>query len=262
MSSDLTANLANYLRHLETEKPAVLGHPNFLRYVSDFETYIGMQGFESRINFWPCLDDKTTETPLDKYYFYQDTWAAKKVMDIRPSRVVDVGSTALLVGIFAQIAPTTSIDVRPLPVSLPDLVCKQGTITDLPFADATVELLSSMCVIEHIGLGRYGDEIDTQGSLKAFKEVSRVLRPGGHLLFSVPLSHRPGLLFNAHRIFSKSQVLAIMSEFTLRDELFLFPEPSGESKVSRLEGFQYCVWCAYMVKNSDQGQVEKEDMNV
>lgn len=89
-----------------------------------------------------------------------------------------------------------------------------------------------------------------------------MLRPGGHLLFSVPLSHRPGLLFNAHRIFSKSQVLAMMSEFTLRGELFLFPEPSGESKVSRLEGFQYCVWCAHMVKNSDQGQVEKEDMNV
>jgi SAM-dependent methyltransferase len=251
MTNDLTANnLANYIRHLETEKPAVLEHQNFSQFVSDLETYLSMPGFESRINFWPCLDDKSTETPLDKYYFYQDTWAAKKVLNIRPFRVVDVGSTALLVGIFSQIAPTTSIDVRPLPVSLPGLTCKQGTITSLPFDNNTVEFLSSMCVIEHVGLGRYGDEIDTQGSLKAFKEVSRVLKIGGHLLFSVPLSSKPGLLFNAHRIFSKPQVLTIMSEFALKDELFLFPEPSGESNVVNLQDFQYCVWCAHMVKNS------------
>ena len=76
--------------------------------------------------------------------------------------MVDVGSTALLVGIISQCIPTISIDVRPLPVSLPGLICKYGTITDLPFEDATVEFLSSMCVIEHVGLGRYGDTIDTQ----------------------------------------------------------------------------------------------------
>ena len=253
MTENIVASLRDYIEYLENNKPAVLNHPNFYQYISDLEKYIQMPGFESRINFWPCLDEKTSETPLDKYYFYQDTWAAKKVLTIQPSRIVDVGSTALLVGIFSQIAPTKSIDVRPLPVSLSDLTCEQGTITDLPFEDNSVELLSSMCVIEHVGLGRYGDEIDNQGSLKAFKEVSRVIKTGGHILFSVPLSNRPGLLFNAHRIFSKPQVIAIMSEFALRDELFLFPEPSSESNVLKLQGFQYCVWCAHMVKNGGQG---------
>ena len=248
MDENIITNLRDYIEYLEINNPAILKHPDFYQYISDLEKYLQMPGFESRINFWPCLDEKTTETPLDKYYFYQDTWAAKKVLNIRPSRIVDVGSTALLVGIFAQIAPTKSIDVRPLPVSLPGLTCEQGTITDLPFGNNSVELLSSMCVIEHVGLGRYGDEIDTQGSLRAFKEVSRVIKIGGHFLFSVPLGPFPGLLFNAHRIFSKPQVLAIMKEFDLRDELFLFPEPSGESNVVRLQGFQYCVWCAHMVK--------------
>jgi hypothetical protein len=248
VGDELIANLQNYISCLEANKPAVLKHPNFFQYISDLEKYIQMPSVESRINFWPCLDEKTSETPLDKYYFYQDTWAARKIFEIRPEKAVDVGSTALLVGIISQFVPTISIDVRPLPVSLPDLTCKRATITDLPFKDNTVELLSSMCVIEHIGLGRCGDELNAQGSVKAFKEVIRVVRPAGHFLISVPLSHTPGLLFNAHRIFSKHQVLSLLPEFCLREELFLFPEPGNESEVAELQGFRYCVWCAHMVK--------------
>ncbi len=249
MSDDLIANLNAFVRHLEMNKPAILRHPNFIRYITDFETYIRLPGAESRVNFWPCLDDKINETPLDKYYFYQDTWAAKKVFKIRPDSVVNVCSTALLAGIISQFVPTTSIDIRPLPVRLEGLSCKQGSITNLPFKNASVEFLTSMCVIEHIGLARYGDEPDPMGSIDAFMEVSRVMRPGGHFIFSVPLSHTPGLLFNAHRIFSKEQVLGLLGPtFRLEDELFLFPEPGDESQVARLKDFQYCVWCAHAIK--------------
>lgn len=250
MSEDLVKNLSTYIKYLETNRPAVLKHPGFPQYISDLERYIQMPGVEARVNFWPCLDDRTTETPMDKYYFYQDTWAAKKIFDIRPAAVVDVGSTALLVGILSQFIHAISIDVRPLPVKLQGLDCKQGSITELPFRDESVELLTSMCVIEHIGLARYGDELDPMGSIKAFNEATRVIRPGGHFIFSVPLSHTPGLLFNAHRIFSKQQVLGLIGDaFSLHDELFLFPEPGVEAQVTRLKDFQYCVWCAHFVKN-------------
>jgi len=271
MNDDLIANLNAFVRHLEMNKPAILRHPNFLRYITDFETYIRLPGAESRVNFWPCLDDRTNETPLDKYYFYQDTWAAKKVFEIRPKSVVDVGSTALLTGIISQFVPTTSIDIRPLPVRLEGLSCKQGSTTNLPFKNASVEFLTSMCVIEHIGLARYGDEPDPMGSIDAFTEVSRVMRPDGHFIFSVPLSHTPGLLFNAHRIFSKEQVLGLLGPtFRLEDELFLFPEPGDESQVARLKDFQYCVWCAHVIKEQssftsihpdDSGEMTKQSQD-
>jgi hypothetical protein len=248
MVETIITTFRNYIEYLESNNPAVLKHPNFYQYILDLETYMQMPGVESRVNFWPCLDDKTTETPIDKYYFYQDTWAAKKVFEIRPPDIVDVGSTALLVGILSQFIPTTSIDVRPLPISLEGLNCKQGSITDLPFKSNSIEFLTSMCVVEHIGLARYGDKLDPLGSVKAFREVTRVIRSGGHFVFSVPLSHMAGLLFNAHRIFSKAQVLMMLDEFSIEDELFLFPEPRDESQVDRLNGFQYCVWCAHMVK--------------
>jgi SAM-dependent methyltransferase len=244
----LITNLSHFIHYLEIRKPALLQHPDFIQYVNDFEAYIHMPGAESRVNFRPCLDDKTAETPLDKYYFYQDTWAARKIFELAPAKVVDIGSTALLVGIISQFVPTISIDVRPLPVFLDGLTCQKGSITELPFEDNSVEYLTTLCVIEHIGLGRYGDALDSLGSIKAFKEIGRVVKPGGHLLFSVPLSQKPGLSFNAHRIFSKTQILDYLHLFSLREEIHLFPEPGNEKQMERLQDFQFCVWCAHMKK--------------
>lgn len=246
--NDLVKNLTNYMRYLKDKESPILEHPNFSQYVIDIKEYYKDIDAESRIAFWPCLDDKTEVTSLDRYYFYQDTWTASKILKIHPKNVVDSGSSALLVGIISLLFPTISIDIRPLPVSLPGLTCKCASITNLPFETNTIELLSSMNVIEHIGLGRYGDKLDAQGSIKAFKEVSRVIRPGGHFLFSVPLSHTSGLYFNAHRVFSKQQIISLLPDFTLQEELFLFPEPGNERDVERLQDFQYCVWCAHMVK--------------
>ncbi len=252
IQSDLLNCLKGYVTNLKQAGSPLLSHPNFPQYIEDIKAYYRDGNAESLLAFTPCLDDKTLETNFDKHYFYQDTWAARKVFEIQPKQVVDVGSTALLVGIISQCIPTVSIDVRPLPVSLPGLICKRGTITGLPFDDATVEFLSSMCVIEHVGLGRYGDAIDTQGSVKAFREVSRVIKTGGHFLFSVPLSHTPALCFNAHRIFSKPQVLFLLPGFTLREEQFFFPEPGSEKDVAGLQGDQFCVWCAHMIKNEER----------
>jgi len=219
-------------------------HPEFPQYLDQLSSYISMAGHEKNIRLWPCLEDKNSVTPLDPYYFYQDTWAARMIFKIRPKQVVDIGSTALLVGIVSQFVPTTSIDIRPLPIRLPGLTCQRGSITNLPFDDASIEFVCSMCVIEHIGLGRYGDNLDSRGSIKALKEISRVIKAGGYFLFSVPISHTPRVDFNAHRVFSKQQILELLPGFEIKEELFLFPHPGKEPDLARLNSGQFGIWCA------------------
>ena len=90
------------------------------------------------------------------FYFYQDTWAFHQIARRRPARHVDVGSTALLVGCLAAMIPTLSVDIRPLAVAIPGLTSISGLITRLPFTEDSLESLSALCVVEHIGLGRYG----------------------------------------------------------------------------------------------------------
>jgi hypothetical protein len=82
-----------------------------------------------------------------------------------------------------------------------------------------------MHTIEHIGLGRYGDEIDPQGDIKSINELKRVLKPGGDLLFVTPVG-RSRIEFNAHRIYSYEQITEYFFPFTLK-EFSLIPDAGG-----------------------------------
>ena len=174
------------------------------------------------VDLFPCYWDKTVNTPVEPTYFYQDTWAAGEIFKYKPSYHVDVGSSATTVGIISNFVPTTMVDIRPLPVNLKNLTFKKGSITKLPFEDCSIESLSSLCVVEHIGLGRYGDEIDPFGSEKAISELKRVLTHGGRLLLSVPVDAENKIYFNAHRAFTKDYILKLFSDFELIEDAYIY----------------------------------------
>jgi SAM-dependent methyltransferase len=79
-----------------------------------------------------------------------------------------------------------------------------------------------MCVVEHVGLGRYGDSLDPFGSEKAFAELNRVLKPGGQLYISVPIGADSRIYFNAHRCFSRAHVLALLPRLQLVEERYIY----------------------------------------
>jgi hypothetical protein len=118
-----------------------------------------------------------------------------------------------VVGLTAFV-PVTFIDVRPLEVQMPNLESRAGSLLGLPYDDRSVESLSCLHVAEHIGLGRYGDPLDPDGTRKAALELQRVLAPGGHLYFSVPVG-APRTQFNAHRVLDPLEVPAMFPELVL-----------------------------------------------
>jgi hypothetical protein len=71
-------------------------------------------------------------------------------------------------------------------------------------------------VLEHVGLGRYGDPLDPDGSIKASHELIRVLAPRGQLLLGVPIG-RERVAYNAHRIFCPRTILVWFSELLLTE---------------------------------------------
>lgn len=79
-------------------------------------------------------------------------------------------------------------------------------IKELPFEDNSVESISCMHVMEHIGLGRYGDEVDPDGDIKGINELKRVTKSNGHILFVVPIG-KPRVQYNAHRIYSYDMIM-------------------------------------------------------
>ena len=172
--------------------------------------------------FYPCINDKSDFTPIEPIYFFQDAWFTQKVFAANPEHHYDVGSSVKTIAILAGHVPVTMIDIRPPELTVKNLHFKKGSILDMPFESESIKSLSSICVVEHIGLGRYGDPIDPWGSEKAFAELKRILAPGGDLYFTVPVDAECRVYFNAHRSFTRSYILQIFADMSLTEEKYLY----------------------------------------
>jgi len=173
----------------------------------------------------PCLCDWTTHTPFDAHYFYQGAWLARRVVAEKTLKHVDIGSSVLTMSVLSAHIDILFVDYRPLKTSLSGLTSVAGNILDLSFADNTIESISCLHVIEHIGLGRYGDPIDPMGSVKAALELQRVVSKGGNLFLSLPVG-RERVCFNAHRVHAPNSVLKLFSSMQLVE--FSFVDDAGQ----------------------------------
>lgn len=177
------------------------------RFLGDWRRYARMPGAEPLD--WreahPQLHDRTPETAFDAHYFYVSAWAARRIAAARPALHVDVGSHNLFAGMLGAVVPVVFVDYRPLRAVAPGLIPLAGSLLGLPFADESLASLSSLHVAEHVGLGRYGDPLDPDGTRRAAAELERVLARGGDLYFALPVG-RPRVCFNAHRVHAAATV--------------------------------------------------------
>lgn len=179
--------------------------PGFFAHWIRFRRMAGGDGARFA-DLWPCLMDGVGYTPFDPHYFHQSAWMARQLARKKPALHVDVGSDIGLLGVLSAFVLTLFVDYRPLRAHPVGLMPIAGDITRLPFADDSVVSLSSLHVIEHIGLGRYGDPIDPLGHVNGLRELERVLARDGRLYLSAPVG-RERVCFNAHRVFAIRTIL-------------------------------------------------------
>lgn len=205
-------------------------------------------------NFNPQILDKTFKTNFDRHYVYHTSWAARKVKEINPVKHIDISSSLYFSGIVSAFIDIDFYDYRPADLYLSGLESKKGDLNNLPFGNNSIESISCMHTIEHIGLGRYGDKIDPKGDIKAINELKRVVRVNGNILFVVPVGE-PKIEFNAHRIYSYKQIIDYFGEnFTLK-EFSLIPEKTENGGIimnarpELVEKEKYACWCFWFIKN-------------
>jgi hypothetical protein len=185
----------------------------------------------SVFDIFPCLDEKSSTASFDRHYIYHTAWAARVLSKTKPKCHIDISSNLFFCSIVSAFVPIEFYDYRPAQLSLEGLKAGRGDVTSLPFSSDSVSSLSCMHVIEHIGLGRYGDPIDPSGDIKAVNELKRVLACDGDLLFVVPVG-KPRIQYNAHRIYSFCQVMKMFSDLHLVEFSLICDDDIGGPIVS------------------------------
>jgi SAM-dependent methyltransferase len=180
-------------------------------------------------NWYPVLRERfETNGDLKSHYFHEDLTIARRVFENKPAKHVDVGSR--VDGFVAHVASFREIEVF-------DIRPQNATVKNIRFVTADfmnvapelhnyTDSLSSLNVIEHFGLGRYGDPIDVNGHLKGLENMNKVLKKGGKFYFSTPIGPQR-IEFNAHRVFSVEYLLKIfIPHYTI--DLFSYVDDEGD----------------------------------
>jgi len=234
--------------------PGILYTYRLVPFAFQWMRFAGRSGIPAPASdLYPCLADATLKTRFDPHYFFQAAWLARKLAASRPSVHTDIGSDVGMVGVISAFVPVEFLDIRPLDVALAGLASRKDDLSGIGLASGSVASLSCLHVLEHIGLGRYGDPLDPDGHVKAAGELSRVLAHGGDLYVSVPVG-RERVCFNAHRVFSAATVKELfatleLQEFALVDDAGRFA-PGAEAAAAAQE---YACGLFHFVKRRRAG---------
>jgi len=182
---------------------------------------------------YPVLRERfESNGDLKSHYFHEDLLVAQRIFENKPFKHVDVGSR--VDGFVAHVAAFREIEVF-------DIRPQQASVRNIRFVTADfmnitdslgnyTDSLSSLNVLEHFGLGRYGDPIDINGDKKGLEAMARVLKPGGKFYLSVPIGPQR-IEFNAHRVFSIRYLLGLLEKhFTL--DRFAYVNDTGDLQES------------------------------
>lgn len=200
---------------------------SLIRLLRYFKEWITFKRKGGSIHFvFPIVTDyKDSAGVASGHYFHQDLLVAQYIHENSPIRHIDIGSR--IDGFVAHVASFRKIevfDIRTLKnLDHPNIEYSQ---VDL-MSGADVEItdsLSCLHAIEHFGLGRYDDPITPLGHLLGFKNLIKMLKPGGTLYISFPIGSANEVHFNAHRVFHPKDILTwapnelILSSFDFVDD--------------------------------------------
>lgn len=138
----------------------------------------GMRGLLKRV-FEPGM--VTTERVIEYPFVFQHLYGVS-------GPILDLGCchSRLPLALASRGYRVVGMDFNPYPYRHPGLRALRADIMKIPFAEGAFSAVLAVSVIEHIGIGHYGEPEADIGDQVAVREIARILKPGGKALITVP----------------------------------------------------------------------------
>ncbi len=213
----------DYCLNLKKSGDTLLQHPELSAFFDNFTAYFHMPGaeVEQPVLIKPFLDGKNDPAVFNQPEGDNSDWISERIAGYDKSSIV-------------WLTPQEGDE---------SFEVKQGVVPQLPHSDKSVQMLVSYGLIEHIGLGRFDDRLDPEGSSKAFAEINRVVAPGGHFVGYFPVNVELFIAFNECRVFSRDHILNEFPDFELVAEQAILPDSGQATNINDLPDYQKCMWC-------------------
>ena len=190
--------------------------------------------FENKFRRHEILNEDTPTTGFDTHYIYHVAWALRKVKELAPDIHVDFSSALQFCTTVSALCKTKFFDFRPAQLFLDNLECGSCDLSSPNFDVGQYLSVSCMHVVEHVGLGRYGDTLDSGGDLKAINNIKKAVLLGGNLFFVVPCGS-PSISFNAHRVYSPESIVHYFGDGFQLIEFYFIPGPIDQPPMTNPE---------------------------
>ena len=199
----------------------------FRAYFKDLITF--RRKYSGRLLLRPCLHDRFEESgTINNEYFWQDLLVARWIYEARPYKHVDIGSR--VDGFVAHVASFRDLevlDIRPIYTVIPgisflqvDLMSPESVASLSEQGDGYCDSLSCLHVLEHLGLGRYGDPVKADGYRQGLAHLASLLKPEGKLYLSTPIGQER-VEFNANWVFAPQTILEQAADYGLKIVRFM-----------------------------------------
>lgn len=197
------------------------------------------------------LNDRTLEWP----------WVLKAAKEMEnKGLVLDVGSSNTPLPLDLE---NLGFDVKALDINASKTIIGKNInviasdIRNIPLPDNSLDLITCVSVLEHIGVkGRYGTkENDSDGDMKAMCEMSRLLKPGGCLLITIPYGSRDVLPVN--KCYNRERTNRLFKGLKKTNvEFFIYAKGQGWTKSTEADAEKvnwylspwYSIGCFKLVK--------------
>ncbi len=169
--------------------------------------------------------------------------------DIPKAKILDMGGGNSYSTIVPMLLRLSGVQILSLdPVNRPN-VSKygvrylQGDCMHSGLGDASVDVVTIISTLEHVGLGRWGDPLAADGDVQAMQEARRVLVPGGHVVLTIPYGY-PTVVYNLHRIYDAGRLERLLdglevavARYSLNGHLCSQQDAEGKRATIHIPGY-------------------------